>query len=91
MTIQMGDLDVMISKIEGFVQGRNTSVRYANELEGDLAKLFDERDDEVISDFIHDLAFYRPEGGHGLYDYKRFKPIAEAALERLRKLNGENT
>jgi hypothetical protein len=53
--------------------------------------LFSDLDDEVIGDFIHDLAFYRPEGGDGLYDYERFKPMAEAALKRLRKLNGENT
>jgi len=88
---QMRDLDSVITKIEGLVHGRNTSVRYANEIEGDLAELFSDLDDEVIGDFIHDLAFYRPEGGDGLYDYERFKPMAEAALKRLRKLNGENT
>ena len=88
---QMRDLDTVIAKMEGFVQGRNTSVPYANDIEGDLAELFSEHDDEVIGDFIHDLAFYRPEGGYGLYDYERFKPMAEAALRRLRKLNSENT
>jgi hypothetical protein len=88
---RMGDLDSIITKLEGFVQGRNTSVRDANEIEGDLAELFTGRDEEFIDDFIYDLAFYRPEGGQGLYDYARFKPRAEAALKRLRKLNGANT
>ena len=88
---QMCDLHSVILKLEGFVQGRNTSVPYANEIEGDLAELFSDRDDEVIDDFIYDLAFYRPEGGDGLYDYQRFKTMAEVALKRLRKLNGENT
>jgi hypothetical protein len=89
---QKRDMESVITKLDEFVQGRNTSVRYANEIEGDLAKLCGDRDDdEVIDDFIHDLAFYRPEGGDGLYDYERFKPMAEAALRRLRKLNGENT
>jgi phosphatidylserine/phosphatidylglycerophosphate/cardiolipin synthase-like enzyme len=59
----MRDLDSVIAKLEGFVQGRNTSVPYANEIEGDLAALFSDRDDEVIGDFVYDLAFYRPEGG----------------------------
>src|SRR6267142_6601940 len=85
---QMRDLDSVIVKLESFVQGRNTSVAYANEFEGDLAELFSGRDDDVVDDFIYDLAFYRPEGGDGLYDYERFKPVAEAALKRLRKLNG---
>jgi hypothetical protein len=84
----MRNLDAVITKLEGLVQGRHTSVPYANEIEGDLAELFSGRGDEVIDDFIYDLAFYRPEGGHGLYDYERFRPMAEAALKRLRKLNG---
>jgi hypothetical protein len=86
----MRDLDSVIGKLEGFVQGRNTSVSYANEIEGDLAELFTSSNDEVIEDFIHDLAFYRPEGGEGLYDYQRFKPMAEAALTQLKKLNRTN-
>lgn len=85
------DLDSVIAKLEGFVRGRNTSVHCANEIEGALAKLFSGRDDEIIDDFICDLAFYRPEGGDGLYDYNRFRPMAEAALKRLRKLDDENT
>ena len=88
---QMRDLDTVITKLEGLVQGRNTSVPYANEIEGDLAELFSGRGDEVIDELIYDLAFYRPEGGDGLYDYERFRPMAEAALRRLRKLNSENT
>jgi hypothetical protein len=85
------DLDSVIGKLEGFVRGRNTSVHGANEIESELAKLFSGHDDEIIDDFICDLAFYRPEGGDGLYDYNRFKPMAEAALKRLRRLNDETT
>ncbi|MDB6026537.1 MAG: hypothetical protein JWM68_2760 [Verrucomicrobiales bacterium] len=88
---QMRDLDPVIKKLEELVAGRNTSVPYANEIEGDLAELFSVRDDEVIDDFIYDLAFYRPEGGDGLYDYERFKPMAETALKRLKNLNREST
>lgn len=87
---QMRDLASVVGKLEIFVQGRNTSVSYANEIEGDLAELFSDRDDEAIEDFIYDLAFYRPEGGNGLYDYKRFRPMAEAALSRLKNLKGES-
>jgi hypothetical protein len=87
---QMSNLASVIGKLETFVQGRNTSVRYANEIEGDLAELFSDRDDDAIEDFIYDLAFYRPEGGDGLYDYKQFRPLAEAALKGLRKLKGES-
>ena len=88
---QMRNLAPVITKLEALVQGRNTSVYLANEIEGELAELFDDRDDCLIEDFIYDLAFYRPEGGEGLYDYERFKPMAEAALHRLRLLHNENT
>ena len=84
----MRDLVSVTSKLQAFLEGRNTSVPYANEIEGELAKLFSDREDEIIQDFIHDLAFYRPEGDDGLYDYERFKPLAEAALRRLRNLKG---
>lgn len=86
----MPDLSSVISKLEIFVQGRNTSVPYANQIEGDLAELFSNRNDEAIEDFIYDLAFYRPEGGDGLHDFKQFKPIAEAALNRLKNLRDES-
>jgi hypothetical protein len=88
---QMRDLASVTTKVEALVQGRITSVHHANEIEGDLAELFSGRDDCLIEDFIYDLAFYRPEGGEGLYDYDRFKPMAEAALHRLRLLHDENT
>jgi hypothetical protein len=65
---------LVITKLEGFVQGRNASVPYANEIEGDLAELFSGDDDEAMHEFSYDLAFYRPEGGDGLYDYEQFKP-----------------
>jgi len=81
----------VITKLEALVQGRNTSVSNANEIEGNLSDLFSGINDTVIQDFIYDLAFYRPEGGEGLYDYERFKPIAEAALKRLRNISHENT
>jgi len=48
----MRDLSSVITKLEGFVQGRNMSVPYANEIEGDLAELFSGHDDEVIDDFV---------------------------------------
>ena len=87
----MRDLASVITKLEALVQGRNTSVSHANEIEGELVELFNDRDDDAIKDFIHDLAFYRPEGGEGLYDFERFKPVAEAALKRLRNINNEDT
>jgi hypothetical protein len=88
---QMRDLASVITKLEALVQGRNTSVSHANEIEGDLTELFSDREDGVIEDFIHDLAFYRPEGGEGLFDFERFKPVAEAALRRLRNINNDDT
>ena len=87
----MRDLAAVIRKLEALVQGSNTSVPHANEIEGELAELFHGSDDCLIEDFIHDLAFYRPEGGEGLYDYERFRPMAEAALHRLKLLHNENT
>jgi hypothetical protein len=86
----MRDLASVIAKLEALVEGRSTSVSHANQIEGDLAELFSGRGDEVIEDFIYDLAFYRPQGGEGLYNYERFKPMAEAALKRLRSINSEN-
>jgi hypothetical protein len=88
---QPRDLTSVITKLEALVEGRNTSVSHANQIEGDLSELFSGRDDDVIEDFIYDLACYRPEGGEGLYDYQRFKPLAEAALTRLRTINNETT
>lgn len=86
----MRDLASVITKLEAFVQGGNTSVSHANEIEGDLAKLFPDQDNGMIEDFIHDLALYRPEGGEGLYDFEQFRPTAEAALQRLRKITTED-
>ena len=86
----MHNLTSVITKLEAFVQGTNTSVPHANEIEGELADMFDGRDDCLIEDFIYDLAFYRPEGGEGLCDYKQLKPMAEAALHQLKLLHNEN-
>jgi hypothetical protein len=86
----MRNLVSVITKLEALVHGRNTSVPHANEIEEELAELFDGRDDCLIEDFIYDLAFYRPEGGEGLYDYERFRPMAEAALHRLKLLHNED-
>jgi hypothetical protein len=88
---QTPDLAQVIAKLEGFVEGRYTSVAYANEIEGDLAAMFSDREDEMIDSFICDLAAYRPGGGEGLYDYSRFRPLAAVALKRLRELNEGKT
>ena len=87
----MSDLDSVITKLEALVQGRNTSVSHANDIEGTLANLFDGVNDDVIEDFIYDLAYYRPEGGQGLYNYEQFRPMAEIALKRLKNIRHENT
>ena len=87
----MRNLNSVITKLEAFLEGRCTSVVDAKKVEGELADLFERRDDSLIEDFIIDLASYRPEGGDGLYDYPRFKPIAEAALRRLKLLQGEDS
>ena len=86
----MRNLNSVIEKLESLVEGNSTSVTHANAIEGELVNLFEGHDDCLIEDFIFDLAFYRPEGGDGLYNYKRFKPMAEVALRRLKELQGES-
>ena len=77
----MSDMGTLITKLETLVEGRNTSVPYANDIEGNLVKLFTDHDDDVIEDFIYDLAFYRPEGGEGLYNFRQFQNTAAAGIQ----------
>jgi hypothetical protein len=84
---QMIQLNQIIVKLERFVEGQDISLRSANEIEGDLTEIFDDDDDDIIDDFLHDLAFYRPGGGEFLFDYEAFLPKAKFALSHLRHLN----
>jgi hypothetical protein len=83
----MMKLNQIISKIEIFIEGQDISLRLANEIEGDLLEIFDDNADNIIDDFLHDIAFYRPNGGEFLFDYDAFLPKARFALNHLKQLN----
>jgi hypothetical protein len=87
---QMNRINHLILKLENFVEGGDISLRLANEIEGDLLEIFDDNTDEIIDGFLHDLAFYRPNGGELLFDYEAFLPKAKFALNHLRHLNKNN-
>ncbi len=58
----------LILAIEGFIDGKDRSIKAANSIEGLIADLFS--DDERFEDAVIALASYRPGGGDYLYDEK---------------------
>ena len=84
----MSQLNQIIVKLECFVQGQDVSLESANDIEGKLVEIFgDDIDDDIIDDFLHDLALYRPSGGYLLFDYEAFLPKAKCMLSHLRSLS----
>ncbi|MEH2536754.1 hypothetical protein V1278_002931 [Bradyrhizobium sp. AZCC 1577] len=66
----------IISLIDRFVSGADTSIASANEIEAALDDAFP--DDDYLQQTVEILAMYRPEGGEYLFD-------ANAVDTRLRE------
>lgn len=61
-----GNAHDLATRLNRFVDGRDTSIAAANQLEVLLAEAFP--DDGVVQDRVGDLAQYRPGGGEFLFD-----------------------
>ena len=71
--------------IQRFVDGKDRSIKAANQIEGLLEELFPE--DDRFEEVVIALASYRPGGGDYLYDEKQMTNI----LIQTRKLiNSDN-
>lgn len=73
-----GNATELAMLLNGFVEGHDTSMETANQLEVLLAEAFP--DDEVVQERAGDLAQYRPGGGEFLLDEKEMR----VRLRRLR-------
>ncbi len=83
---ELNKLQFIIEKLNRFIIGEDISLSFAKVIEGDLAELFDDSD-EVIDNFLHDIAFYRPGGGAHLFDFDTILPKAKYALKHIQKLH----
>jgi len=73
-------IDQLIDKINTFKNGEN-SLKYANEIEGELIELF--LDDDEVMEEATAFALYRPGGGDHLVNEMQMKPICEKLVSLL--------
>jgi hypothetical protein len=71
--------------IEKFIDGRDSSLQAANEIEGLLAELFAE--DDRFEDTVLALASYRPGGGDYLYDEQQMKRVLVQTMGLLKSMD----
>ena len=71
-----------------FIDGRNRSLRFANEIEGVLLEHFPE--DETFEDLLLALASYRPGGGEYLFDEASLRDACVEALTEVRSRLSES-
>jgi hypothetical protein len=64
--VNNNEIEVLMSKLENFVLGKNRTLTVAGEIEVSLEKLFS--DDDEIQDYVTCFASYKPGGGEYLYD-----------------------
>jgi hypothetical protein len=69
------------SLLEVFVSGTDRSVKFANEIEGQIALEFPE--DHPVQELAEELAQYRPGGGDFLISESEMLPIVAKWLARI--------
>lgn len=75
----------VISKLEDLISGKDISMANAQHIEALLDAYYGR--DEVIQDFITDLALYRPGGGEYLYSHAEIVPKANYILAYMKANN----
>jgi len=75
------ELNILLKK---FIDKQDVSVGWANTVESLL--LTSSKRDSMLDEFLDDLATYRPEGGHGLYNEKDMEQKCKNILLYLDKI-----
>lgn len=73
----------IVPLIENLITGKDISIENAQHIEVLLDDYYE--NDEVIQDFITDLALYNPGGGEYLYSHSEITPKAKHILAYIQK------
>ena len=74
----------IVPLIENLITGKDISIENAQHIEVLLDDYYE--NDEVIQDFITDLALYNPGGGEYLYSHSEITPKAKHILAYIQKI-----
>jgi len=75
---KVSQVNELVFNLESFISKENYMIRMSKEIEAMLDEIYP--DEDIIQDYIGDLAMYSPNGGDHLYDFDEILPKVKLML-----------